>query len=59
MDIDMTLWCLVEGEKAPFPVATSPTAYIATLKKLIKREKEKALRRVDASDLKLWKVCYF
>jgi hypothetical protein len=56
---DMTLWCLLKGKDNPFPVATSPTISIATLKKLIKREKENTLQRVDASDLKLWKVCYF
>jgi hypothetical protein len=56
---DMTLWCLLKGKDNPFPVATSPTTVIAELKDLIKRKKENALQRVDASDLELWKVCYF
>ena len=56
---DMTLWCLVEGEEHPFLVATSPTTVIAELKKIIKIEKANTLQRVDASNVELWKVCYF
>jgi hypothetical protein len=59
MDKDMTLWCLVEGEDAPFSVLASPTTSIYNLKKIIKRENENTLQRVDASNVKLWKVCYF
>ena len=57
VDIDMTLWCLLKGTNAPFPVTTSSTTSIAMLKELIKGKKANALQRVDASDLKLWKVC--
>jgi hypothetical protein len=56
---DMTLWCLLKGGDNPFSVVTLSTTSIDDLKILIKREKENALQRVDASDLKLWKVCYF
>jgi hypothetical protein len=59
MDKNMTLWCLVEGEDASFSVLAPPTTSISNLKKIIKREKENALQRVDASNVKLWKVCYF
>jgi hypothetical protein len=55
---DIILSCLVEGEDIPFPVVTSPTTSIDTLKDLIKRRKGNILRRVDASNLKLWKVWY-
>jgi hypothetical protein len=56
---DITLSCLVEGEDTPFPVVTSPTTYIDTLKLLIKRRNGNTLQRVDAPNLKLWKVWYF
>ena len=56
---DITLSCLVEGEDTPFPVVTSPTAYIDTLKTLIKRRKGNTFQSVDAPILKLWKVWYF
>ena len=59
MDKDMTLWCLLEGEDAPFSVPASPTTYISDLKEIIKTENANTLQRVDASNVKLWKVCYF
>ena len=59
MSDDTILWCLVKGQNAPFIVRTSPTTSIADLKCLIKKENENTLRRVDAPDLNLWKVCYF
>ena len=41
VDIDMTLWCLLKGTNAPFPVTTSSTTSIAMLKELIKGKKGK------------------
>ena len=56
---DAILWCLVEGDDAHFIIRTSPTAYIADLKELIKKKLGNRLQRVDAPDLKLWQVRYF
>jgi hypothetical protein len=57
MDIDMTLWCLLEGADAPFSVLASPTTSISNLKKIII---ENALKtQTSTYKLKLWKVCYF
>jgi len=59
MSDQTTLWCLVEGDDFLFPVRASSTTYIADLKTLIKGEKQNSLQRVDAPNLRLWKVCYF
>jgi hypothetical protein len=56
-DPDMTLWCLLKGANAPFPVTTSPTTHIAMLKDII----IKTIKKTDipAYGLTLWKVCCF
>ena len=55
-----TLWCLVEGDTTYFSVVTLPTTSIGELKELIKIKKENTVsRKVDASNLNLWKVCCF
>jgi len=59
MSDNTTLWCLVEGDNAPFPISISPTAYIGVLKQYIKKDKEITLQKVDASNVNLWKVRYF
>jgi len=58
-DTSYKLWCLVEGEESPFSVTTHSNISISELKEVIKAKKENAFQRVDASFLKLWKVCYF
>ena len=55
----LTFWCLVESDDNPFPVHISPTLFIGDLKSLIKQAKGNGLKTVDASNLGLWKVCYF
>jgi hypothetical protein len=56
---DTKLWCFVEGEDVTFSVPTPWTASISDLKVLIKKSKENTFQRVDASNFKLWKECYF
>jgi hypothetical protein len=56
VDKDMTLWCLVEGEDAPFTVLAPPTTSISKLKEIIEKNINTG---IPARKLKLWKVCYF
>ena len=49
------LWCLIEGERNPFPV-TASDVHIAELKNIIKEDAEINLA---AHRLTLWKVRYF
>jgi hypothetical protein len=52
------LWCLIEGDSTLFEVTAPVTASIHRLKQLIHEERKNGvLRKVDASDLVLWKVC--
>ena len=54
------LWCLVEGDSAPFPVTVSTGTHVAGLKELIHyKRKARILQDVDAADLTLWKVSTF
>jgi Crinkler effector protein N-terminal domain len=50
------LWCLVEGDRTPFPVTVPTGTHIAGLKELVFVKRKSILRDVDAADLKLWKV---
>ena len=53
----MLLWCLVEGDSTPFPVAGASDTYIGELKdKIQEKRKNSVLSSVDASLLTLWKV---
>jgi hypothetical protein len=49
------LWCLLEGEAKPFAVITDVGQNLFQLQQLIQSQKL-ALRKVDASDIVLWKV---
>ena len=53
------LWCLIEKEKAPFPVTIPSNILISELKERLKAIRENALKTVDAPTLTLWEVCYF
>jgi hypothetical protein len=46
------LWCIVEGQEAPFSVTVPATSMIDDLQNLIKEKGKDA----SASDLVLWKV---
>jgi hypothetical protein len=51
------LWCLVEGDRTPFPVTVPTGTHVARLKKLVHAEGiNGVLKDVDAKDLTLWKV---
>jgi hypothetical protein len=55
------LLCLVEGENAPFSIVAPSTMSIGLLQQMVKKERSGPsgiFRRVDASQLDLWKVCY-
>ena len=54
-----TLWCLIDGDKAPFDVEIPIDGSISALKKIIKEERRHRLEKFDAADLILWEVCYF
>jgi hypothetical protein len=56
---EYTLWCLIEGHNAPFPVNILSTQFIAKLKEEIKLKASRNLEKFDAMDLILWKVHYF
>jgi len=54
------LWCLFQGDTVLFPVTTSPTTSIGTLKKQIKVKGERTLfSGIDALSLNLWQVRCF
>jgi hypothetical protein len=53
------LWCLVEGDTAPFPVNVPTNTHVAQLKKFIRDEGIAASDPVLAKDLTLWKVSHF
>ena len=53
------LWCFIEGDNALFPVVVQSDEYIHTLQKSIKVEKETLLKRVDSSNLVLFKARRF
>jgi Crinkler effector protein N-terminal domain len=50
------LWCLVEGDRTPFPVTVPTGTHVAGLKKLIRADGINASDTVLAKDLTLWKV---
>ena len=54
-----TLWCLVEGDHAPFDVIVYDNHNINYLKECIKEKKKQLLSKDDASSLELWKVRIF
>ena len=49
-----TLWCLVDGDPAPFQVSVDVRVNIDLLKKEIKRKK--VLHDLDAPRITVWKV---
>ena len=56
---EYTLWCLIEGDKTPFPVNVLSTTPIDGLKTAIKDKSSPSLEKFDAKDLIIWKVHYF
>ncbi len=56
---DFLLNCFVLGndEERMFPVKIPRNDNVSILKDKIKKKKARLLSHVDASDLKLWKVC--
>jgi hypothetical protein len=52
------LWCLVLGEKAAFAIIIDSSVTISDLQREIKKERDRSLRGIAASDLHLWKVRY-
>jgi hypothetical protein len=52
----LTLFCLVDGDKAPFPVKIESSESIGDLKDAIKAKIPDTFNGVDAKDLTLWSV---
>jgi hypothetical protein len=57
---EFLLNCFVLGDdkERVFPVKIPRNDNVGILKKMIKEERPKRLKGVDASDLDLWKVCH-
>lgn len=56
-DLDIKLWCLVEGDTKLFEIQVDACMSVSFLKKVIwKARKRGYLRGVDATGLVLWKV---
>jgi hypothetical protein len=53
------LWCLVEGDRTPFPVTVPTGTHVAGLKERIHDKGINASDAVLAKDLTLWKVSKF
>lgn len=54
----LTLWCFVDGDRAPFSMSAHRGANTAELKQAIKEERKNAYD-FDAASLVLWKVRAF
>ncbi|KAF9202673.1 hypothetical protein BGZ59_002058, partial [Podila verticillata] len=55
-NIQLSLFCLVDGESTPFPVEIESTKTIGDLKRAIKDDNSIAFADVDAKMLTLWHV---
>ncbi|KAI9242855.1 MAG: hypothetical protein BYD32DRAFT_402000 [Podila humilis] len=55
-NIQLSLFCLVDGESTPFPVEIESTKTIGDLKRAIKDDNAIAFADVDAKMLTLWHV---
>ncbi|KAG0071922.1 hypothetical protein BGZ92_004149 [Podila epicladia] len=55
-DNRLSLFCLVDGEAAPFSIRIASSDTVDDLKKAIKTEKTNAFEGVDANNLILWSV---
>ncbi|KAF9322726.1 hypothetical protein BG006_002104, partial [Podila minutissima] len=55
-NMQLSLFCLVDGESTPFPVEIESTKTIGDLKKAIKDDNAIAFADVDAKMLTLWRV---
>jgi hypothetical protein len=59
-DSSRTLWCLVEGDSAPFPVTVSSGDTIFQLKTSVRSKNDKGLfRNVNVVDLDLLRASKF
>jgi hypothetical protein len=54
------LWCILKSDTSPesiFRVSIHSNKLVEDLREAIQRKKPVALANVDASDLRIWKVC--